>query len=62
MGKHLKRLDVNRVFNIEKDDDGIFTIWENCYNYFSEEFSGEQLRELAQEIIDLAADANNPAK
>lgn len=58
MGKHLDRLSRysggGRVFEIIKNDDGTFSIWECCDNYFSEDFTADELRELAQEIIELA--------
>ncbi|MFA6984587.1 MAG: hypothetical protein WC213_00075 [Arenimonas sp.] len=58
MSEHLERLSRytggGRVFSIELNDDGTFSIWENCDNYFSEDFTAEELRELAQEIIDVS--------
>ena len=63
MGKHLDRLSEyiggGRVFSIEKNEDSTFTIWENCDHYFSEDFTAEQLRELAQEIVDLSNSVTN---
>lgn len=58
MGKHLKRLSSGddlssgRVFDIEKLPDGKFRIYEGCDGYFYEEFTADELRELAQEIIE----------
>lgn len=58
VGEHLERLAKDhgggRVFSIEKNENGTFTIWENCDNYFSEDFTADELRELAQEIIEIA--------
>lgn len=57
MGKHLDRLSnyhSGRVFEIVKNDDGTFSIWEQCDNYFSLDFTADELIELAEEIIELA--------
>jgi len=59
MGKHLDRLaswasDDGRVFEIEKLEDGTFRIEECCENYFSAKFTAEELRELAEEIIEVS--------
>lgn len=57
MGKHLDRLGGNgtgRIFVIEPQPDGTFQIWEECDHYFAEEFTAEELRELANEIIELS--------
>ena len=54
VGKHLKRLEDGRIFAIEKDTNGTFMIEECCDNHFAEMFTPEELRELAQEIIELA--------
>jgi len=64
MGRHLDRLsgadgalDSGRIFEITKNDDGTFAIYECCDHYFSEKFTADELRELGQEIIDIANSA-----
>jgi hypothetical protein len=56
MGKHLDRLgDGNsRVLDIEKLPDGNFRLWEECDHYFYVDFTAEELRELAAELVALS--------
>ena len=60
VGKHLDRLGEykdghdGRVFAITKNEDGTFEITEGCDHYFSETFTTDELRELAEEIIEVS--------
>lgn len=54
MGKHLDRLADGldgRVLSVEKLPDGNFRIWEECDHYFCLDFTPEELRELAAELV-----------
>lgn len=54
MGEHLDRLaNVMRVFDVEKLPNGKFRIWEECDHYFYDDFTAEELRELAAELVAL---------
>ncbi len=57
MGKHLDALKDGidgRVFSIKAMPDGTFRIREECDGYFAMYFTADELRELAQEIIEVA--------
>lgn len=54
MGKQLDRLGENgRVFSVERLPDGRFRIGE-CDGYFYEDFTADELRELAAELVALS--------
>jgi hypothetical protein len=50
----LKRMDEGRIFDIQKEKDGTFTVGELCDSFFCETLTVNELRELGQEIINLA--------
>lgn len=50
----LDRLSDERVFSIEKNEDGTFCIEEDCDNYFAVVLTPEELNRLGDEIKQLA--------
>ena len=54
-GSMLDRMDVERIFYIVRLDTGAFEVTEGCDSAFSVELSANELRQLGQELIDLAA-------
>lgn len=53
MSEMLDRLDNERIFSIYKDGDG-FIITEECDGYFEVRLKADELRRLAEEIIELS--------
>jgi len=58
----LKYLEENRVFSIEKINDGEFEFVEGCDKYYCVSLNKEELFQLGVEIMKLALEENEISK